>query len=138
MDYSRIEVFLLLATEEQQSSFYKKFKNDLGALFKDEKAQKTFETKWTLSLKSNVMACFTKIAQLFFAAHPHAPLRAHLAPLYADTLERLLSQEKLSRIEEKFIEPFLIEPLKQGRSMEQYLPVGCMERIYKAGERLSK
>lgn len=92
MDYSRIEIFLLLSSDEQQSSFYKKFKNDLTSLFKDEKAQKTFETKWTLSLKSNVMACFNKISKLFFKAPPNSPIRTHLTPLYADTFERLLTQ----------------------------------------------
>lgn len=62
MDYSKIELFLLLSTPQQRASFYAKFRNDLNALFKDEKAQRTFETKWTLALKSNVMRCFGKIA----------------------------------------------------------------------------
>lgn len=98
MDYSKIELFLLLSTPQQRSSFYNKFRNDLTALFKDEKAQKTFETKWTLSLKSNVMRCFSKIAAEFFAASHDDPIRVNLAPLYTDVFDRLLTLDKLSRI----------------------------------------
>jgi hypothetical protein len=103
MDYSKIDLFLLLSSPQQRNSFYSKFRNDLTALFKDEKAQKTFETKWTLALKSNVMRCFGKIALEFFAAQPDDPIRIHLAPLYTETLDKLLTLDKLSRIEEKFL-----------------------------------
>jgi hypothetical protein len=98
MDYSKIELFLLLSTPAQRSSFYSKFRNDLSALFKDEKAQKTFETKWTLALKSNVMRCFSKIAREFFAALPDDPIRIHMMPLYTETFDKLLTLDKLSRI----------------------------------------
>jgi hypothetical protein len=117
MDYSKIELFLLLSTPQQRSSFYAKFRNDLSALFKDEKAQKTFETKWTLALKSNVMRCFGRIATEFFAAHSDDPIRTHLTSLYTEIFDKLLTLDKLSRIEEKFLEPFLVEPLKQNLSV---------------------
>lgn len=138
MDYSKIEFFLLLSTPHQRSSFYSKFRNDLTALFKDEKAQKTFETKWTLALKSNVMRCFSKIATEFFSSQPDDPIRIHLTPLYTDVLERLFTLEKLSRIEEKFLEPFLIEPLKREIKIDRFLGAAGYQRLFKAAECLSK
>jgi hypothetical protein len=44
------------------------------------------------------MGCFNKIAKLFFAAAIDDPIRIHLTSLYADIFEKLLVQEKLSRI----------------------------------------
>ena len=63
VDYSHIELFLLLASPLQRGAFYAKLRQDLAALFGDERAQKTFENKWTLALRSNVMACFTRITK---------------------------------------------------------------------------
>jgi hypothetical protein len=92
MDYSKIELFLLLSTPAQRQPFYNKLSSDLSALFGDEKAQITFENKWTLALKSNVMGCFSKIALDFFEAQPQDPIRYHLTSLYVDTIDRLISQ----------------------------------------------
>ena len=117
MDYSQIEIFLLLASLDQRMSFYSKIKQDLTNLFRDEHAQKTFETKWTHSLKSNVMACFSRIATDVFHAPPEHNFKIELLSLYIDTIDRLLTHEKSSRIEEKFLEPFLVESVKLNHKL---------------------
>lgn len=95
IDYSHIHTFLLLATQQQRNAFYAKIRQDLAAIFRDEHAQKTFETKWTHSLKHNVMACFTKIAKDTY----NNPSPTEMLPLYVDAIDRLLTHEKSSRIE---------------------------------------
>jgi hypothetical protein len=138
MDYSKIELFLLLSTSYQRAIFYNKIRQDLTALFRDEHAQKTFEKKWTHSLKSNVMAFFNRLAKEFFFADERDRIRNDLQSLYVDTIERLLTHEKLSRIEEKFLEPLLVEGAKLPARMEVAIGHQSHERLKKAAHNLSK
>ena len=82
IDYSKIELFFLLSSSYQKAAFYAKIRQDLAALFRDEHAQKTFENKWTHSLKCNVMGFFNRIARDFFKADRKDRLKVELSALY--------------------------------------------------------
>jgi hypothetical protein len=69
-------MFLLLSSNYQRAAFYTKIRTDLAALFRDDHAQKTFENKWTHSLKSNVMALFDRLAKDFLFAEPEDRIRS--------------------------------------------------------------
>lgn len=44
------------------------------------------------------MACFSRIARDYFKSSKDESLRTDLAGLYFDTIEKLLTQEKMSKI----------------------------------------
>ena len=124
--------------------------NDLTMLFNSDKAQKTFENKWTLALKSNVTGCFSRIAKDFFEARfeelakpprgskVDGTISSHIAPLYVDTLEKLLTTEKMSRVEEKFLEPFLVEIVKGTCQIEKAFGPVSTQKLHKAANALSR
>jgi hypothetical protein len=89
-------------------------KSDLRNIFSDEKAKKHFEEKWNYWLKSNVMGLFNKIAKMFYEGEAHE----HFIRLYTETILKLMYEDKLSRIEEKFLDCFLIETMRRGEKLE--------------------
>ena len=121
MDYSHIELFFLLSSAFQRTAFYTKIRQELAALFRDEHAQKTFENKWTHALKFNVMGFFRRLAQDFFQASRKDAIKTELVSLYVEVSDKLLTTEKMSRIEEKFLEPFLVEGAKSSNNIEEVL-----------------
>ena len=138
MDYSHIELFFLLSTAYQRAAFYAKLRQDLAALFRDEHAQKTFENKWTHGLKYNVMGFFTRLAKDFFQADRRDRIKTELTSLYIEITDKLLTSEKMSRIEEKFIEPLLIQGLRQSAQVEEALERHNCERLRRSAAGLSK
>ena len=138
MDYSHIELFFLLSTTYQRAAFYAKLRQDLAALFRDEHAQKTFENKWTHGLKYNVMGFFNRLAKDFFEADRRDRIKTELTSLYIEITDKLLTSEKMSRIEEKFIEPLLIQGLRHSGQVEEALERHNCERLRRSAVGLSK
>ena len=58
------------------------------------------------------MGFFNKLARNFFKVDKKDRLKIELSSLYIEITDRLLTSEKMSRIEEKFLEPFLVEGAK--------------------------
>jgi hypothetical protein len=96
MQFHTVELFLLVAPKEEQEKFYQELWTGLQDIFNDEKAKKTVEEKWSHSLKSNVIGLFNKIALDFYC--DGKAVRNIFAKLYADTIVKLMKEDRLSRI----------------------------------------
>ena len=75
--------------------FYQELKNGIQDIFHDEKAKKVIDDKWSHSLKSNIMGLFNKIAQDVYQVPNVGEV---FGKLYADTICRLMKEDKISRI----------------------------------------
>lgn len=60
------------------------------------------------------MGLFNKIAKDFYR---YESVRDIFAKLYADTIIRLMKEDRLSRIEEKFLDCFIIETIRLNKSL---------------------
>lgn len=67
------------------------------------------------------MGCFGKIASDLYQkqnSKNKLSIGQELLALYIDTIDKLLTHEKMSRIEEKFIEPFLLFSIKFNPTLD--------------------
>lgn len=128
-------MFLLFSTEERKKQFYRKLNQSLREIFSSDKAKKVFEEKWTHSLKSNVMGLFNRIVNDYYA--DKGSVKEEFNALYAETIEKLMREEKLSRVEEKFLDVFLSETMRRGVTLD-VLGTNSKNEIYRLGSNLQK
>lgn len=61
------------------------------------------------------MGLFNKIALDFF--DPSSSVKTIFSNIYTDTIVKLMHEDKLSRIEEKFLDCFVVQAMKDNHSL---------------------
>lgn len=82
------------------------------------------------------MGLFNRIVKDYYTEKTNY-IKEEFNVLYYETLEKLMKEEKLSRIEEKFLDAFLAETMRLGVGLD-VLGVGYKNEIYRVSSLLQR
>jgi hypothetical protein len=87
-------------------------KQAIAQILADDRKRRIFEDKWSAVLRSNCMKLFYKMGKEMLDGVP-ADWKREMLKLYVQVAEKVLKdkEERIWRIEEKFLEGFVTESL---------------------------
>lgn len=108
----------------------------IAQILADDRKRRIFEDKWSAVLRSNCMKLFYKMGQEMLDSVA-ADWKREMLKLYVQVAEKVLRDERIWRIEEKFLEGFVTESLVNQAEGRRILG-DYREGLYQLGKKFSE